>query len=200
MPHNDVLVVTFHVKDFDVKHILIDQGSSVEIIYYDAFKQLKLKDTDLALETSPLVGFNSQLEWPMEKIILPVKAGSVVQQVEFWVLKVPSTYNLILGREWLHAMRAVASTYHQVMRFPSTMGEVEEIWGDQVMAKQCFVAVNESRAEKGFVQMIEGPKDQNILDDVGTRAAEKAVEDLVEVRIGADNPGKFFLLGSSLTA
>ncbi|XP_028056782.1 uncharacterized protein LOC114260794 [Camellia sinensis] len=59
MPHNDALVVTLHVKDFDIKRILIDQGSSVEIMYYDAFKQMKLEDKDLAHVTSLLVGFNS---------------------------------------------------------------------------------------------------------------------------------------------
>ncbi|GMP58758.1 hypothetical protein CsSME_00022319 [Camellia sinensis var. sinensis] len=42
---------------------------------------MKLEDKDLAPATSPLVGFNSQLEWPIGKIILPVKAGSVVKQV-----------------------------------------------------------------------------------------------------------------------
>ncbi|XP_028069561.1 uncharacterized protein LOC114272083 [Camellia sinensis] len=42
MPHNNALVVTLRVKDFDIKRILIDQGSSVEIMYYDAFKQMKL--------------------------------------------------------------------------------------------------------------------------------------------------------------
>ncbi|XP_028085521.1 uncharacterized protein LOC114286542 [Camellia sinensis] len=81
MPHNDALV-----------------GSSVKIMYYDVFKRIKLDDKDLAPATTPLVGFNSQPEWPVGKIILPVKAGSVIKQVEFWVLKVPSTYNLILGR------------------------------------------------------------------------------------------------------
>ncbi|XP_028110761.1 uncharacterized protein LOC114309250 [Camellia sinensis] len=81
--HNDALVVTLRIRDFDVKRILIGQGSSVEIMYYDAFKQLKLRDTDLALTTSPLVGFNLQPEWPMGKIILLVKARSVVKQVEF---------------------------------------------------------------------------------------------------------------------
>ncbi|XP_028087838.1 uncharacterized protein LOC114288517 [Camellia sinensis] len=200
MPHNDALVVTLRVRDFDVKCILIDQGSSIEIMYYDAFKQLKLRDTDLAPSTSPLVGFNSQPEWPLGKIILPVKAGSVVKQVEFWVLKVLSTYNLILGRRWLHAIKAVALTYHQVMRFPSAMEEVEEIWGDQVMSKQCFVAVNGSRATKGFVQMIEGPEDQSVLDYVGAKAKDQAVEELMEVRIDAKSPNKFFLLRSSLTA
>ncbi|XP_028084648.1 uncharacterized protein LOC114285759 [Camellia sinensis] len=58
-PHNDALVVTLRIRDFNVKHILIDQGSLIEIMYYNAFKQLKLRDTDLALATSPLVGFNS---------------------------------------------------------------------------------------------------------------------------------------------
>lgn len=82
-PHNDALVVTLRVRDFDVKRILIDQDSSVEIMYYAAFKQLKLRDADLAPTTSPLVGFNSQPQWPMGKIILPVKTGSVVKQVEF---------------------------------------------------------------------------------------------------------------------
>ncbi|XP_028127094.1 uncharacterized protein LOC114323635 [Camellia sinensis] len=199
-PHNNALVVTLRVRDFDVKRILIDQGSSVEIMYYDAFKQLKLQDTDLAPATLPLVGFNSQSEWSMGKIILLVKAGSFVKQVEFWILKVPSTYNLILGKGWLHAMQAVTSTYHQVMRFPSAMGEVEEIWGDQVMLKQCFVVVNGSRAAKGFVQMIEGLEDQGVLDDVGAKAEDKAIEELVEVRIDTKSLNKFFLLRSSLTA
>ncbi|XP_028117257.1 uncharacterized protein LOC114314927 [Camellia sinensis] len=104
VPHNDALVVTLRVKNFDVKRILIDQGSSVEIMYYDAFKQMKLEDKDLAPATSPLVGFNSQPEWPIGKILLPVKTGSVMKQVKFWVLKVSSTYNLILCRGWLHAM------------------------------------------------------------------------------------------------
>ncbi|XP_028094509.1 uncharacterized protein LOC114294594 [Camellia sinensis] len=144
MPHNDALVASLRVKGFDIKRILIDQGSSVEIMYYDAFKQMKLEDKDLAPATSSLVGFNSQPEWPIGKIILPVRVGSIVKLVEFWVLKVSSTYNLILGRGWLHAMQAVASTFHQVMRFPAPAGQIEEVWGDQVMAKQCFVAVNGS--------------------------------------------------------
>ncbi|XP_028077471.1 uncharacterized protein LOC114279429 [Camellia sinensis] len=91
-PHNDALVVTLRVKDFDIKRILIDQGSSIKIMYYDVFKQIKFENKDLAPTTSPLVGFNSQLKWPIEKIIPLVKASSVTKQIEFWVLKALSTY------------------------------------------------------------------------------------------------------------
>ncbi|XP_028066694.1 uncharacterized protein LOC114269567 [Camellia sinensis] len=61
-PHNNALVVTLHVKNFDIKRILIDQESSCEIMYYETFKQLKLMDKDLVPVTSPLVGFNSMPE------------------------------------------------------------------------------------------------------------------------------------------
>ncbi|XP_028058578.1 uncharacterized protein LOC114262422 [Camellia sinensis] len=179
-PHNDTLVVTLRVKDYDIKRILIDRGSSVKIMYYDAFKQMKLEDKDLAPATSPLVGLNSQPKWTIGKIILLVKARSVTKQVEFWVLKVPSTYNLILGRGWLHAMQAVASTYHQAMRFPGLARQIKEVWRDQVMLKQCFIAVNSSRAAKGFVQMIEGPEGKEVLEDVGRKIEENSIEDLVE--------------------
>ncbi|XP_028094420.1 uncharacterized protein LOC114294484 [Camellia sinensis] len=151
------LVVTLCVKNFDIKRILIDQGSSCEIMYNEIFKQLKLKDKDLAPATSPLVYFNSMTEWPIGMIILLVRAGTMTKQVEFWVLKVLSTCNIILGRVWLQAMRAVASTYHQVMRFPNEAGVIEEVLGDQIMSKQCFVIMNGSRATKGFEQMVEEP-------------------------------------------
>ena len=45
-------------------------------------------------------------------IALPVKAGSVTQQVLFSVVENLGPYNAIVGRVWLHAMKAVPSTYH----------------------------------------------------------------------------------------
>ncbi|XP_028061817.1 uncharacterized protein LOC114265248 [Camellia sinensis] len=68
------------------------------------------------------------------------------------------------------------------------------------MAKQCFVAINGSRVAIGFVQMIEGPEGKEVLEDVGRKAEEKSVKDLVEVRIDENDPTKFFLLGSSLSS
>ena len=157
-PHNDALVITLRVKDYDVKRILIDQGSSCEIMYYETFKQLKLEDKDLAPTVSSQIGFNSMPEWPVGKIILPVRARSMTKQMEFCVLKVPSTYNIILGRTWLHAMRSVASTYHQVLRFPNEAGVIEKVFGDQIMSKQCFVTINGSRAAKGYDHSVEEPE------------------------------------------
>uniref|UniRef100_A0A2N9FB64 RNase H type-1 domain-containing protein n=1 Tax=Fagus sylvatica TaxID=28930 RepID=A0A2N9FB64_FAGSY len=60
-----------------------------------------------------------------------------------------SPYNAIVGRDWLHRMKAVPSTLHQKLRFPTEEG-VMEINGDQVTAKQAPAAVTEKlAAEKG---------------------------------------------------
>ena len=37
-PHNNALVVTLRIGGYDVKRMMIDQGSAVEIMYPDLFK------------------------------------------------------------------------------------------------------------------------------------------------------------------
>ena len=50
--------------------------------------------------------------------------------INFVVLDSPSAYNMILGRPWIHKMRAVPSTFHQVIVFPTKWG-IKEIKGEQ---------------------------------------------------------------------
>ncbi|XP_028097670.1 uncharacterized protein LOC114297436 [Camellia sinensis] len=62
-PYTDALIITVGVTNkFDVKQVLVDQGSAVDIMYYDLFKKLGLNEQHLTLVTSSLVGFNGQTE------------------------------------------------------------------------------------------------------------------------------------------
>ncbi|XXG87665.1 hypothetical protein AAC387_Pa11g2296 [Persea americana] len=47
LSHNDPLVLTLKLKNFLVQRVLVDPGSSSEILYYDCFKKMGLKDEDL---------------------------------------------------------------------------------------------------------------------------------------------------------
>ncbi|XP_028118148.1 uncharacterized protein LOC114315745 [Camellia sinensis] len=139
-PHTDVLIITVGIeKRFDVKRVLVDQGSAADILYYDLFRKLGLSEQHLTPAAAPLVGFNSQPEWLLGRIVLPVVAGTKPLQIEFLVVNTPSPYNVILGRLWIHQMEAVPSTYHQLIRFPTEHG-VEQISRDQVASKHCFMA------------------------------------------------------------
>ena len=41
-PHNDPLVIMLNIEGFNTKRILVNNGSSTDIIYLPAFQQLKL--------------------------------------------------------------------------------------------------------------------------------------------------------------
>lgn len=138
LPHSDALVVTMRVGNFDVKRILIDPGSSAEIMYDSLFKGLGLKHEDLGRKVDPLYGFFGESIMPMGRASVKVQAELVSSPTEFCVLNSYSPYNATLGRHWLHKMKAVPSTLHQRLRFP-TLDGIMKIRGDQVMAKQCLI-------------------------------------------------------------
>ena len=139
LPHSDALVITLRIEEFDVKRILIDPGSSAEIMYEPLFRGLGLEAKDLNHVEGPLYGFSGETAVPSRKVTINVKAGTVLSPTEFFVLNTYSPYNAILGRPWLHRMGAVPSTLHQWLRFPAPQG-IMEIMGDQLAVKQCLVA------------------------------------------------------------
>ena len=59
--------------------------------------------------------------------------------VDFIVVDAYSPCTVILARPWLHALRAVSSTLHQKVKFP-TKGRIGEIRGCQVSVRQCLIA------------------------------------------------------------
>ena len=83
-----------------------------------AFKRMGLDKTKLVESVTPLIGFSADAVWPLGKITLNVRADSIVLPTDFLVVDVPSSYNAIIGRTWLHKMKAISSTYHQMIKFP----------------------------------------------------------------------------------
>ena len=71
-PHDDALVVTLRIDGYDVKKVMIDQGSAAEIIYPDLFKGLNLKPENLTAYSSPPVSFEGKMVIPKGQIRLPV--------------------------------------------------------------------------------------------------------------------------------
>ena len=69
-----------------------------------------------------LSGFNGATILSVGDIAFSIKAGPVSQQVLFSVVEDLGPYNAILGRAWLHAMRAVPSTYHQTISYLTESG------------------------------------------------------------------------------
>ncbi|XP_059670723.1 uncharacterized protein LOC132316234 [Cornus florida] len=160
-PHDDPLVVSMVVANFTVRRILIDNGSSADILFLRAYEKLKIGREKLRPMKSPLVGFLGDKVYPLGAVTLPVTAGANPKQVtvmmDFVVVDCPSSYNIILGRTTLNAMKAITSTYHLLMRFPTEYG-MGEIRGDQTMARECYVAsLRKIKSQEAFtIEGLEG--------------------------------------------
>ena len=84
-----------------------------------------------------LSGFNGATTLSIRDVTFSVKAGPVTQQVLFSVVEDLGPYNAILGRAWLHAMKAVPSTYHQTISYLTEFKQVD-LQGSQLIARQCY--------------------------------------------------------------
>ena len=80
---------------------------------------MKINESNIRHCSTMLVGFSGEQKFTIGDIALPVYAGGVNLSVTFAVLDSPLAYNMILGRPWIHKMRAVPSTFHQVVKFPN---------------------------------------------------------------------------------
>ena len=75
-PHNGPLVITLTIEGFNTKRILVDNGSSINIIYLPAFQQLKLDPGRLCPFNSPLVSFSGDSVYPKGIVTLTVTVGT----------------------------------------------------------------------------------------------------------------------------
>ncbi|GAV58469.1 hypothetical protein CFOL_v3_02003, partial [Cephalotus follicularis] len=110
LPHDDPVVVTLLVELFTMKRILIDSGSSADILYKHAFDQLRIPADQLKPVKTPLVGFAGETIHPLGSINLSVVAGTTPRQTQvemtFLVVDIPSPYNAIVGRPDLNLLEA----------------------------------------------------------------------------------------------
>ncbi|KAG7588540.1 Ribonuclease H-like superfamily [Arabidopsis suecica] len=163
-PHDDALVITLDVANFEVTRCLIDIGSSVDLIFLSTLQRMGISKTDIIGPPAPLVAFTSDTSMSLGNIKLPVLAAGVPKIVEFIIFDRPAAYNIILGTPWIYQMKAIPSTYHQCVKFPTPagirtirehLGKTMEVYIDDMLVKslkksehithleQCFKILNE---------------------------------------------------------
>uniref|UniRef100_A0A2N9GFJ3 Reverse transcriptase domain-containing protein n=1 Tax=Fagus sylvatica TaxID=28930 RepID=A0A2N9GFJ3_FAGSY len=84
----------------------------------------------------------------MGRITMAVHTRPISLETEFLVVNVPSPYTTIMGRRWLHQLKAVPSSLHQKLCFPTDF-RIMEIKGDQVASKQCIMAAIKQNLSRG---------------------------------------------------
>ena len=96
-PHDDALLITLKIGDYDVKRVMVDGGSTAEVMYPNLYKGLRLKPKDLMPYSSPLMNFDGKLVIPKGMIKLPIQTGLEIVEVNFIVVDTYSPYTAIIG-------------------------------------------------------------------------------------------------------
>ena len=129
------------IEGYNTRRVLVDNRSSVDVMYTTAFQQMKLDPKRLRPFGSLLVSFSGDCVYPKGIISLQIIVGTylaqVTREVDFLIADCPSSYNVILGRPTLNRFKAATSTYYLKVKFPTPYG-IGEICGDQLLASECY--------------------------------------------------------------
>ena len=107
----------------------------------------------------------------------------ITKDVTFLVVDCSSVYNAILGRPTLNSWKAITSTYHLMIKFPTDYG-VGELCRSQMAARECYVAMMEMEDQ---VQAL------NIEEH---RTVTEPIEKLEEVTLDSSNPDRTTKIGT----
>ncbi|XP_059654722.1 uncharacterized protein LOC132301489 [Cornus florida] len=102
IPHEDPLVVSLTVAECLVRRVLIDPGSSVNVMPRDTFNRLEIKPDRLKSTGNPLLGFDGKRVEPIGTVEVAVHATERVLMETVVVVEIHPSYNLLMGRGWIH--------------------------------------------------------------------------------------------------
>ena len=141
--HDDPLVIRVVVANKTIHRVLVDIGSSSDIIFALAFDKMGIVKEKLESVNAYLHGFSRERVLPLGSIQLVLTLGDPPCQativVRFLIVDAPSAYNMLLGRPSLNTIRAIPSAYHMVIKFPTGNG-VGMVRGNQRVARECYLA------------------------------------------------------------
>ena len=96
--------------------MLVDGGDVVNLMPYSVFKRLGLPDEELIKTNMVLNGFEGKEKTEAKGVMyVELTVGRKTLATAFFVTEVQGNYNVILGRDWVHANQCVPSTMHQFL-------------------------------------------------------------------------------------
>ncbi|KAL0449956.1 UNVERIFIED_CONTAM: hypothetical protein Slati_1552000 [Sesamum latifolium] len=180
--HNDALVITAILVNYEVGRIFIDSGSSADILFGEAYDQMQLRDVSLEKVNTSLYGFAGEVVHPRGIVSLPLTMGRGTARktclLKFLVVNVPSAYNVILG----------------------------EVQGNPLQSRRCYVdAVRRGEKRGGDDTQDKAPPnkkgkapEEKNSEATETPAKVQPAEELLNIQIIPGDPDKTMQIGSHL--
>ncbi|XP_062166896.1 uncharacterized protein LOC133873182 [Alnus glutinosa] len=193
LPHTDALVVSLTIANHQTRRILVDTGSFADVLFKSAFDYMGVPLEKVIPVTCHLLCFVGEEMVPLGSIELHVTAGTYPRQkvimVKFLIVEKALAYNAIIGRTALNDLKAVTSTHHLSMKFPTEEG-VGVVKGGQREARRCYNLSLKNTPKKCSL----GKKTKE--EEKYQSPLREPVEELEEFEVG--DPKKRVRIGSQL--
>lgn len=125
--HLKPLFIRGKVGNMGVNKILVDGGTTMNLMLYYMLKRFYKDDTDTKPYNMVLSNSEGEIGTTMGMIQVGLIVGTITRSIMFMVIASKANYNLLLSREWIHGIGAVASSMHQRVTIWRSDGIMENI-------------------------------------------------------------------------
>ena len=115
--HNLALHISVNCKSDSISNVLIDTGSSLNVMPMATLKKLLYPGIQLRTTSVSVRAFDGSRKTVVGDVDFPISVGPHEFEVTFQVMDIPASYSCLLGRPWIHEAGAVTSTLHQKLKF-----------------------------------------------------------------------------------
>jgi hypothetical protein len=115
--YNRPLYITGNCGGQKIGRILVDAGSSINIMPLKTLKTITLDVKNLSDEKVIIHGFNQNSQKALGAITLNLQCGSLKVPTKFYVIDADTSYRALLDRPWLHSNQVIPSTLHQCLKY-----------------------------------------------------------------------------------
>jgi len=207
--HNRALHVSVKCMDHVVAKVLINNGSSLNVMPKSTLEKFPFNASHLRLSSMVVRAFDGSCREVRGEIDLPVQIGPHTCQVTFQVMDINPTYNCLLGRSWIHSVGVIPSTLHQKLKFV-VEGHLAIVSGEEDILVSClssmpYVEAVEESLEIAFqsfevvsIAFIDSFSGQPCLSDMAMMVAQVMLGNGYEpgMGLGKNNSGRTSLIST----
>jgi hypothetical protein len=115
--HNKPLYITVRCKDCIIGKVLVDNGSTLNVLPKHILKEMSIDEPHMKPSTMMARAYDGSPRPIIGTIEVELYVGPQMFLVTLQVMDIHHSYSMLLGRPWIHAAGAVASSLHQCLKY-----------------------------------------------------------------------------------